>query len=259
MVDSDGRSPAFILEILLELAIGNSFIEPDASPGEFAKQAGVNLATAGSGQLVRGTGILRSTLRGAVQGATYSTLNQLVNDGGVDLRTFFRDMSVGAGLGFAAGSLEKSFYAATKAAVATNKVTTEETLTMLATKVDVQVEGRGPVSGTYRHTLFKNEVDTIFGDSQLIKTEQSFAGGRSVEYSTKGSVRVDVIEYNQDGTVKAIYDLKTGSVSLTSERIKEIRQAVSVSDDVPVLEIRPVPSPTKTVANTTSTATSESK
>lgn len=89
----------------------------------------------------------------------------------------------------------------------------------------------------------------------MIETEVSFQKDVGpVDFGTKGSVRVDVIEYNPDGTVKAIYDLKTGSAKLTPERIKQIREAVGVSENVPVIEIRPVQSPTNTATQTTSAA-----
>jgi len=249
MVDPDGRSPVWILEILLEWALGNAFIDPAASPGQFAKEAGANLVAAGSGQLVRGKGIIRSITRGAIQGATYSGLNQLAVNGSVDWRNFFRDMGVGAGLGFLTGSIEKSFYEVTRAVAAAKKATTEEVLTILATKVDVQVEGRGPVSGTYRHSLFKKEVEAVFGDNPLIKTETTYLAGQEVKYGTKGGVRIDVIEYNPDGSIKAVYDLKTGGAKLTEERISEIRKALRISDEVPVTEIKPAPAPTSTATS----------
>jgi hypothetical protein len=162
-------------------------------------------------------------------------------------------MSIGAGLGFIAGAVE-AFYGATRAAIAAKKVTTEDVLKVLATKVDVQVEGRGPVSGTYRHSLFEKEIKAVYGEDGLIKAEVSYLGGKVVKRGTSGSVRVDVIEYNPDGSIKAVYDLKTGTAELTESRIAEIRNALKISDDVPVIAIKPEES-IDTALNGTSTTT----
>ena len=251
MIDADGRSPVVILQVLLEWAIGNSFSDPDESPSEFAKDASVNLGTAASGLAVPGSGVLRTTARGAIQGATYSALSQFANTGTFSWRSFFRDISIGAGLGLAAGSAE-AFYGATKAAVAANKVTTEDVLQALATKVDVQVEGRGPASGTYRHSLFEKEVKAIYGEDGLIKTEKSFLNGKPVDRGTPGSVRVDVVEYNLDGSVKAVYDLKTGSATLNEARKEQIRKALDIPESVPIMAVKPE-EPIQNAMNGTST------
>lgn len=54
---------------------------------------------------------------------------------------------------------------------------------------------------------------------------------------TKGSIRFDVVEYDAKGNVVAAYDLKTGSASLTEERIAEMRK--HIGSDIPIFEIKP--------------------
>lgn len=60
-------------------------------------------------------------------------------------------------------------------------------------------------------------------------------------YGTAGGVRLDVAEYNDEGKICAIYDLKTGSAGLTDARIQQIRDAVKevAIPDVPIIEIHP--------------------
>ena len=93
----------------------------------------------------------------------------------------------------------------------------------------------GHLSGTKQHTEFKNIIDSS-GKSSL-KTEVSFLNGEEVKYGTKGSIRFDVVEYDAKGDVVAAYDLKTGSASLTPERIAEMRK--HVGSDIPIFEIKP--------------------
>lgn len=71
----------------------------------------------------------------------------------------------------------------------------------------------------------------------LLQTEVTYKNGIRVDYGTKGGVRLDAVEYNLDGTIKAVYDLKTGKAGLTQTRIDQIRS--SIGSKVPVLEIRP--------------------
>ena len=50
-------------------------------------------------------------------------------------------------------------------------------------------------------------------------------------------MRLDAVEYNPDGTIKAVYDLKTGNAGLTSSRISQIQS--NLPNNAPVIEIRP--------------------
>jgi hypothetical protein len=55
--------------------------------------------------------------------------------------------------------------------------------------------------------------------------EHSFVDrGRSAEYGEPGSIRTDVVMRNEEGTVIAIYDLKTGNAILTPARVRELRR-----------------------------------
>lgn len=72
--------------------------------------------------------------------------------------------------------------------------------------------------------MFNQKVDAL-GNPNLA-TEKTFLNGQEVSYGTKGGVRVDVIEYNANGTV-TVYDLKTGSATLTQSRITQIQIAVN--------------------------------
>lgn len=93
----------------------------------------------------------------------------------------------------------------------------------------------GHVSGTQQHTEFKKIIDSS-GKNNL-KTEVSFKDGKEVPYGTKGSVRFDVVEYDKNGEIIAAYDLKTGSASLSQERIAEMQK--HVGKDIPIFEIKP--------------------
>jgi len=119
---------------------------------------------------------------------------------------------------------------------------TQSALTEAAQRAGEAVgPGCGPVHGTRVHTAFKEEVKAL-GRGDL-KTEVSYLNGRVVDYGTPGSVRLDVVE----GPVTAptaVYDLKTGSATLTPERIAEILRHLPNNGRlpdgslVPVIEIR---------------------
>jgi len=94
--------------------------------------------------------------------------------------------------------------------------------------------GKGPVYGTKAYKLFEFEVKAL-GNSKL-KTEISFSGGEQVKRGFSGSVRLDVVEQT-GGKINRVFDLKTGSAKLTSDRIKDIQNAVGAN--VPVIEIKP--------------------
>ncbi|MBE0447972.1 MAG: hypothetical protein IBX64_07740, partial [Actinobacteria bacterium] len=97
---------------------------------------------------------------------------------------------------------------------------TIELLQKAANKADKAVPGSGPVAGTKKHTVFKQEVKKL--DNPLLDTEVTYLNGKIENYGTKGGVRLDVVEYNPDGTIKAVYDLKTGGATLSPQRIDQI-------------------------------------
>jgi hypothetical protein len=96
--------------------------------------------------------------------------------------------------------------------------------------------GRGSVYGTKVHSAFQAEVEAL-GRTDLTP-EVSYRNGEIVKRGTSGSIRLDVVE----GPVKtptAIYDLKTGSATLTLQRIAEIRQHLPAGyQNIPIIEIR---------------------
>ncbi len=97
--------------------------------------------------------------------------------------------------------------------------------------------GRGPAYGTRAHSAFESEVKALGRDNLTV--EQSYLKGEPVRRGTPGSVRADVVE----GPIQsptAIYDLKTGSATLTPSRIQQLQQHIlGGPSNVPILEIRP--------------------
>jgi len=82
------------------------------------------------------------------------------------------------------------------------------------------------------------EPDHYLGkEISIYSYEVTYKNGQLVPYGTKGGVRLDVVEYNVDGTIKAVYDLKTGKAGLTTSRIQEILN--HLPNNAPVYEIRP--------------------
>jgi hypothetical protein len=99
-------------------------------------------------------------------------------------------------------------------------------------------DGNGPVYGTQVHSAFKAEVGSL-GNANLGR-EVSYLNGEVVPYGTPGSVRLDVVEYDAGGNIKAVYDLETGSTSLTPARIQRIRsQLPGGGAGVSFHEVRP--------------------
>lgn len=72
-----------------------------------------------------------------------------------------------------------------------------------------------------------------------MRTEVSYMGGVEVKYGVKGSKRLDVVIYADDGkTITAIYDLKPQGGLLKPGRIAEIRKNLPEGmKDVPIKEI----------------------
>lgn len=70
--------------------------------------------------------------------------------------------------------------------------------------------------------------------------EQSFSGGGLVRYGLDGSVRTDVILRDgrtESAPILAVWDIKTGRARLSAKRVADIRAALNVGKDVPVIEI----------------------
>ena len=90
-----------------------------------------------------------------------------------------------------------------------------------ANTANSKVTGIGPVAGTQRHTVFAAEVNAL-ANKNLV-TEISYKNGEIVPYGTKGSIRFDVLQYNQKGVPIAAWDFKTGSATLTTTRIEQMQ------------------------------------
>ena len=90
-----------------------------------------------------------------------------------------------------------------------------------ANTANATVPGNGAVAGTYKHTAFAAEVNKL-GNSSL-RTEVSFLNGAEVSYGTKGSIRFDVMQFDAKGVPVAAWDFKTGSATLTADRIAQMQ------------------------------------
>ncbi len=108
-----------------------------------------------------------------------------------------------------------------------------------ANEADAKIPGKGSAAGIRKHTEFQKIVDAK--ESSTLRTEVSFKDGMEVKRGTAGSVRLDVVEYDKKGTIINVYDLKTGTATLTSSRIDQIREAIGelAISNVPVMEIHP--------------------
>jgi RHS repeat-associated protein len=95
--------------------------------------------------------------------------------------------------------------------------------------------GSGAAYGTRVHMAFRNEVRAL--GTPDVQAEVSFLNGRVVDYGTPGSVRLDAVEFGANGQVLNVFDLKTGSATLTPQRILQIQQ--QVGSPVPVNLLRP--------------------
>jgi RHS repeat-associated protein len=121
---------------------------------------------------------------------------------------------------------------------AAESASTIDTLSAAANRAAATVgPGSGPVYGTAVHSAFQVEVDAL-GNANLA-TEQSYLNGEIVDYGTPGSVRLDVVEGPLDNP-STVYDLKTGSATLTPSRILQIQSHLPpLAGTVPVYEVRP--------------------
>lgn len=114
----------------------------------------------------------------------------------------------------------------------------EETIDSVITRVG---PGSGPVYGSRVHAQFAQSVraaDLPGIGSRGVET--SFRLGDVVHHGLEGSIRTDVIlRTDADGTgaVVGIWDVKTGTATLTPSRADELRRGVNVGSYVPVIEV----------------------
>ena len=122
-------------------------------------------------------------------------------------------------------------------ATAEGYLTTAEQLAAAAGRaVQTAGPGSGAVYGTAVHSLFSDEVIGL-GNSDL-NSEISYLNGNVVPYGTSGSVRLDVVEGPLNAPT-AVFDLKTGSATLTQSRIQQIQSQIPGGTSVPVFPITP--------------------
>ena len=103
-----------------------------------------------------------------------------------------------------------------------------------ANTANTRVEGTGSVAGTSKHTVFAKEINAL--NNPNLVTEVSYKDGQVVPYGTSGSIRFDVMQYNQNGVPIAAWDFKTGSAMLTDSRISQMLGKSGLS--IPIYEVR---------------------
>ena len=98
---------------------------------------------------------------------------------------------------------------------------TEAYLRALAAKASQEYPASGPGAASSRHKYIADAIKAS-GDASL-DAEASFdANGGATNYGAKGSIRLDVVEYDEYGKPVAVYDFKFGSADLTTDRIARI-------------------------------------
>ncbi len=104
--------------------------------------------------------------------------------------------------------------------------------------------GSGPAYGTKVHELFARGV--VAADIPGIRqsgVEVTLLLGEPSPYGAEDSVRTDVLLRSRPdatGSVVAIWDLKTGSATLSPSRAGELRRGAGVGLDVPVIELHAI-------------------
>lgn len=93
-----------------------------------------------------------------------------------------------------------------------------------ASSASASIEGTGHVVGTHKHAVFSSNVNDL--NIRQIATEISYMDGVVVPYGTKGSIRFDVLLFDEGGIPVMAWDYKTGSAVLSQTRINQmIRQS----------------------------------
>jgi uncharacterized delta-60 repeat protein len=97
----------------------------------------------------------------------------------------------------------------------------------------------GNAFGIVAHGFFEDQV--IASGNPLLQAEVSYTGGRPAVYrGQKNSVRLDAVLYRPNGTIKAIFDLKTGTAKLDDDQEAKIERNIPMRDrPAPIIVIRP--------------------
>jgi hypothetical protein len=102
-------------------------------------------------------------------------------------------------------------------------------------------EGAGPNFGVAVHVEFASRVRELdLPGIGIHGVEQSFSAGDVVRYGLDGSIRTDVVLRSgrgDSGDIQAVWDVKTGTARLTEGRIREIREALGIGPEVPIIEL----------------------
>ncbi len=115
-----------------------------------------------------------------------------------------------------------------------NSATIGQKLQGCANSANAAIPGSGSVVGTQKHSLFAEKVNGLGIGS--IRTEVSYLNGAEVPYGTKGSVRFDVIQFNDFNQPIAAWDFKTGNATLTAARIAAMLTQSGL--DIPIYMIK---------------------
>jgi RHS repeat-associated protein len=207
-------------------AVGGAALQGAITGGAAAATGGVALANGGLSYLATagaaaGANVVGGAASNAVQGKP-------INAG-----TMAKDAAIGAvaGVGgkFVGQAIEK--YNVTKTIVGLAKQAKEN-----VTSVTGRLEGQRGF-GTLAHSELKRLVDAK--GLKNVATETSYLNKASVSYGTNGSSRADVVLLNSNGTVKHIFDLKTGSAQLSERQISQyINNVPGVSSAKQITPIR---------------------
>jgi RHS repeat-associated protein len=110
-------------------------------------------------------------------------------------------------------------------------------LQQAAAQADLSASGQGPRVGTAKHAVFRDIVESWLNPH--LRTEQSYYRGSLVRWVHPGSVRLDVVEYDDEGGLTGIYDYKSGGARLSPSRIDQVRANLPADAlTVPVIEVR---------------------
>jgi RHS repeat-associated protein len=113
---------------------------------------------------------------------------------------------------------------------------TAKKIQTVANEAETVVGGAGHVAGSKKHTAFAKGVNDL--NQPGLKVEQSFKAGGKAKYGTKGSTRIDAVQYDASGKPTTAYDLKTGNAKLTPARAAEFREATG-NLKLEVVEVKP--------------------
>lgn len=120
---------------------------------------------------------------------------------------------------------------------------TEVLESLVADAMEQAGPGSGSAYGTKVHELFARGV--LAADIPGIRqsgVEVSLMAGEPSRYGAENSIRTDVLlRDNPDATGSvAIWDLKTGSATLSPSRAGELREGAGVGPEVPVIELHAI-------------------